>query len=133
MPPIHPIDQLRPLAAVLLGPAATPPDARAAVHALTDLFASLDGFGAEGADGLAEVAMPPARVAVPVPRPENATRFMLLTQIATFGDIALGDYDCSLTCPVEIRELRDPAPGLAVELRYRMDASPGFEHRVLAH
>lgn len=92
---------------------------------------SLEAARAWAKPDLADVAMPPARVAVPAPRPEDATRFMLLTHIATFGDIALGDYDCSLTCPVEIRELRDPAPGLEVELRYRMDASPGFEHRVL--
>ncbi|MGZ8216479.1 hypothetical protein [Methylomagnum sp.] len=92
---------------------------------------SLDTARAWAKPDLTDVAFPPARVAVPEPRPESATRFMLLTHIATFGEIGLGDYDCSLTCPVEIRPLRDPAPGLAVELRYRMDASPGFEHQAL--
>lgn len=83
-----------------------------------------------GAD-LATLEFPPVRVAIPEQRPEGTNRFMLTTRIATFGDIALGDYDCSLTCPLPIRALDNPAPGRAFEFRYHMDATPGFFHQAV--
>lgn len=68
-------------------------------------------------------------IAIPAARPEAAKRFMLLTHIATFGNIRLGDYECSLNGPVAIQELDDPAPDSSVEFRYQIGTKPGFEHR----
>lgn len=74
-------------------------------------------------------AFPWVPLAIPSSRPAQAQSFLLLTHIDTFGDIRLGDYECSLNCPVTIRELHGPPPGPSVEFRYRMGEKPGFEHR----
>jgi len=87
-------------------------------------------LGLDTAQTLASaLTFPWTEVAIPPERPAWAKRFMLLTHITTFGDIRLGDYDCSLNCPVTIRELHNPAPDSTVEFRYRIGEAPGFEHR----
>jgi hypothetical protein len=82
-------------------------------------------------DGLA-AGFPKIRIDIPRTKPPETKSFLLLTRIVTFGDIALGDYECSLNCPLPLRELHDPPPGSAWEFQYRLGARPGFAHRPIA-
>ena len=59
------------------------------------------------------------------------TQLVVRTSIQVFGDIRLGDYDCSLTLPTPLPLDPWPDPGQRLSFRYRTDPEAGLEWGVL--
>ena len=55
--------------------------------------------------------------------------FRILTEIATFGDIVLGDYDCGLTLPQTVFDEPSLTPGGFYEVWYETRGIPGLRLR----
>jgi hypothetical protein len=55
--------------------------------------------------------------------------FRILTEIATFGDIVLGDYDCGLTLPQSVVDKPTLTPGGFYEVWYETHGIPGLRLR----
>ncbi|MEY2632858.1 MAG: hypothetical protein RIR00_1512 [Pseudomonadota bacterium] len=69
------------------------------------------------------------RVTLPATLPDN-TRLAIRTAIRVFGDIELGQNECSLTCNFMPRDLRGLSGGQVLDYDYDAGAEPGLRFRV---
>lgn len=73
----------------------------------------------------AEDAVVHGEIKLPAAVPANA-RSAICTGIRVFGDIALGENECSLTLPLRIKELPVPAAGEVLRYEFLLGPRPGL-------
>jgi len=71
------------------------------------------------------------RVTLPMALPANG-RPAICTRIQVFGDIHLGENECSLTLPIKIKELPALAGGESLDYEYLWQPKPGMRFSAVA-
>ena len=71
------------------------------------------------------------RITLPMALPANG-RPAVCTRIQVFGDIHLGENECSLTLPIKIKELPALTGGESLDYEYLWQPKPGMRFSAVA-